>query len=94
MIQTALFQEETKFEKYDRENPHLYEAFIKYSLELKRLGRRYYGAKKIAEDLRHNTTLSGNDEFKINNTYVSYFARKAMNEYTELEGFFRIRKSK
>lgn len=80
------------FQKYDDENPHIYEAFRRFALQAIGYGRKYYGAKSIMERVRWNTMEEGNDDFKINNNYTAYYARKFENEFPQHKGFFRKRK--
>lgn len=75
------------------ENGHIYRAFVEKALALKRRGKQRYGAKAIAEVIRYETTLAqrGEQEFKLNNNYVSGLARLAMTLNPQLDGFFQVR---
>ena len=79
------------FNKYDQENPAIWELFQKYTLEAKEKGFKNYSANGIFEIIRWHTKESGNDSFKINNNYRPDYARKMMNYYPVLNGFFRLR---
>ena len=76
-----------------RENGHIYRAFVDRAKQMRRAGRKHYGAKGIAEVIRWDTNLTqrGEPELKLNNNYVSGLARLAMTENEELRGFFRTR---
>jgi hypothetical protein len=83
-----------KFFTYDQENPDIWKAFEKFSLEAASKGRKYIGAKMIYERIRWYTQIEAKTGFKINNNYTSYYARKFQEEYPQLEGLFRTRKLK
>lgn len=82
------------FPAYHAENPHIYEAFKKYTFQLINAGRKNIGSKLIIERLRWDTLITGNDDFKINNNYAPFYSRLFMNEFPEHLGFFRQRESK
>ena len=81
----------TNFEFYDKQNPHIWDLFVKYSFQAKNKGFKNYSSKSIFEIIRWHTKASGNDGFKINNNYTPFYARKIMKCYPEFEGFFRLR---
>jgi hypothetical protein len=82
------------FEKYDKENPEIWDLFVKYAFEAKNKGFEHYSANGIFEVIRWHTKAHGNDGFKVNNTYRPDYSRKIMNLYPEFDGFFRIRETK
>lgn len=82
------------FITYHKENPQVYEGFVRYAKELKASGREHYGAKGIMEKLRYETAIQGGDEFKINNSYSSCYGRLASFDHPELRGFFEFRQSR
>jgi hypothetical protein len=85
---------DTNFPQYHLENPHIYDAFKRYTWELIRAGRKYSGAQAIIERMRWDSWISGNDAFKINNDYAALYSRMFENEYPSYKDFFRKRKSK
>ena len=80
-----------KFNKFHEENPHVFEAFVRITLAGIQRGKKNAGAKLIIEVLRWETPITGNDEFKINNNYASYYARKFMSLHPEYKNFFRLK---
>lgn len=82
-----------KFCKYHEENPQIYSAFKEYALRAVRF-KQHFGSKAIFEVIRWNSAVSGNDGFKVNNNYTSFYARLFELEYPRYEGFFIKRKSK
>jgi hypothetical protein len=79
------------FEKYDNENPQVWEGFKKYAFEAKKKGFKNYSANGIFEILRWHTPITGNDQYKISNNYKPDYARKMMDIYPDFEGFFRTK---
>ena len=82
------------FKKYDKENPHVWQGFVKFAKEAKSKGFKNYSANGIFEILRWHTGVNGNDQFKISNNYRPDYARKMMEVYPEFEGFFRVKQLK
>jgi hypothetical protein len=81
-----------RFEAYDRANPAVYALFRRFACEMRAAGRARYGSKGVLERIRWHVHLeaSGGD-FKINNDYSPYFARKLMAEDETFRGFFEVR---
>lgn len=85
-----------RFHEYDRENPHIYQLFIKYARMVKDTGFNKFSAKAIFERLRWHVMFETHDiePFKLNNSYTAFYARKAIKDYPEFDGFFETRKKK
>ena len=79
------------FLQYDQENKEIYEAFKDITMQYIKQNYKHIGAKNVCEIIRWQTMISGNDEFKINNNYVSGYARKFEKEFPQFEGLFRKR---
>lgn len=82
------------FKKYDSENPHIWNEFVKYAKQAKARGFKNYSVNGIFEIIRWHTAVSGNDTFKINDRYRPDYARKMMETYPAFAGFFRVRQLK
>lgn len=83
---------QARFEKFDAENPSIRRLFIQYANEALKAGRRRIGAKAIAERIRWQAMVeTWGDEFKINNNYVSRYARAVAQQRPELAGLFETR---
>jgi hypothetical protein len=84
---------EQKFEIYHSENPHVYDMFIRYGRMALSRGFTRFSAKAIFERLRWYYQFETKDEqdFKLNNSFTAYYARKAIKEFPEFEGFFELR---
>ena len=82
-------------ETYDQENPEVWLEFQTLALQLIERGVRHYGAKAIFEVLRYHRTLETADpEYKINNNYTSYYARKFIRRHPRHSDFFEVRRSR
>lgn len=84
----------TKLKWWDwhKQNPAVYELFVKYTKEAINAGHEHYGAKGVIERIRWHTSVeTGGDIFKINNNWAPFYARLFMVDYPEHDGFFRLR---
>lgn len=79
------------FPKYDQENPQVYEGFKKVAFNLINRGYKRLSSKFICEIVRYQTMISGNDGFKINNSYTADYARKFEKENPQFAGYFSKR---
>jgi len=98
---TTLFDIDTRsalqkaFEQFDKDNPHVWNLFVQFAFRAIRKGFNHYGAKTIFEAIRYHSDIVTKDkDFKLNNDYTAYYARKFEREYPEHRGFFRMRKVK
>ena len=84
---------EERFLEFDKNNPQAYKMFKKFVFDAIKKGRQHYGANGIIELIRWHTFLDTNDhDYKINNNWGAYYARKFENEYPQYKGFFRSRR--
>jgi len=90
----ALSEGQTKFEKYHRENPEIWEAFKELTFQLIKAGRKHYSADGILHAIRFNTAIRGSNERKIDNNYSSYYSRLFTGNFPEHKDFFEQRKLK
>ena len=81
-----------RFETWIAANPGFWRAFVGLCLQMKQRGMRQWGAKAAVEVLRYAAYVQTvGDGFKIQNSFTSRLARKAMKEVPELKGFFSCR---
>lgn len=95
--QTELFFgiSDLTFPEYHQENPQIYQAFRKYTLQAIRKGHKNLSAEFIFNVIRWKTGVGVvADKYKVNNNYKAFYSRLFMNENPEYKGFFRTRKSK
>jgi hypothetical protein len=79
------------FKKYHEENSQIYTEFKRLAFQLINRGYKHIGAKQIFEVIRWQTMISGNDGYKLNNSYTSDYARLFEKEHPAYEGIFRKR---
>jgi hypothetical protein len=83
-----------RFRAFDKANPGVYRLIIKIALDLKAAGFKRAGMKLIFERIRWLYSIQTRGEsYKLNNNDTAFYARKAMKEYRELDGFFETRNS-
>ena len=81
--------------EYHLENPEIFVAFEKFTLEAIKSGRTYFGSKAIIERVRWYTAVEAKkDTFKINNNIAPFLSRLFEKKYPEYKGFFRKRISR
>ena len=82
------------FEKFDAENPQVWNAFKAVTLRVISSGFEHYGAKAVWEYIRFNFAMKTRGEFNLNNNYTALYARKFEAEFPQHKGFFELRKRK
>ena len=81
-----------KWWEWHKENPHVWELFVKFTLEAINAGRTHYSSKAVFERIRWHTEIeTRGDIFKIGNNHTAYYARYFHHCYPKHDGFFRIR---
>jgi hypothetical protein len=83
-----------QFQKYNEQNPKVYELFCKFTNQVINKGFKNFSAESIINQIRWFTSIetTGNS-FKINNDLKPYYARQFMKDNPQYEGFFRTRAS-
>lgn len=86
-------EREQMAERYLRENPTVYRKFCTFTWQLINAGEKRIGAKMIAERLRWDsiTTKSSTDPYAVNNSYVSFMARRFMRDNPQVGQVFETR---
>jgi hypothetical protein len=86
---------EAEFDKFHSENPQVYELFKRFTFEAIKKGHSCYSADAILHRVRWETSIMTTDqEFKINNNHVAFYARLFMDDNPEYAGFFETRHRK
>ena len=81
-----------KFEKYHKENPHVFEMFKSFAFDAINSGVKALSAQLIIERMRWESMLKTTGErYKINNNYPPYYSRLFMEEFPEYENYFTTR---
>lgn len=83
------------FERFHKDNPHIYPLFKKFAMQAREAGRRYFGARMIIERIRWYVAVETKTaDFKINNDCSARYARMMIEELPEFGQFFRLRRLK
>ena len=78
------------FELYDADHPDIWEMFKKFSLQIA-AKRQYFSAKCVFHRVRWETAIGNTGDFKIDDGWISHYARKFAKEYPEHENLFEFR---
>lgn len=82
-----------RFERFHRNNPHVYAALVRLAREAKAVGHRKIGIKMLVEVARWQLSMrTVGEEFKIPNDYTAHYARMIMEREADLDGMFELRK--
>lgn len=67
------------------------QAYAKFSVQALLVAQKvsHYGAKAIAEYIRHHERFVGGRDFKLPNNVIAYMARRFMREHPEHASFFK-----
>lgn len=82
-----------KFKQFHAENPQIYEAFKRFSFEIKGLGRTRYSHWAVANRVRwhFNTQIQGEYDFKLSNDFITIYARLLVWNCPEFTDFFTLK---
>lgn len=85
-----------QFEKFDSQHPEIYDEFVRRVDQLWNRGIRKYSSDSLLHIIRFHTVLDGRDteQYKINNNYSAFYARKYIKQFPHREGFFATRQQK
>ena len=79
---------------FHRQHPEVWDLFCRFTFEMIDRGFKNYSAQHgIFARIRWEMDAGSNgaDQFKINNNYSAFYARRFMKMYPKHEGFFRTR---
>jgi hypothetical protein len=80
-----------EFDRFDEENPEVWSLFCQFAQQAINAGRTQLSASLITERIRWETTVVTNGDFKINNNYRAYYARKFAAQFPQYADYFRFR---
>lgn len=83
-----------KAERYINENRKVYQMFCHFTWEAVMAGKTRIGARMVWERMRWESEVRGNDDYKLNNNYVPFFARRFQSDYPEAGTIFNTRGGK
>ena len=80
-------------QKFHDEHPEVWRLFVKFTFQ--KIGQSFknFGARAVWERVRWETPMGadGKTQFKVNDHYHTFYARRFMSMYPEHKGFFRLR---
>ena len=85
----------SRFNKFDNENPQVYELFQKFTFMAIKRGHNRLSAWMIANRIRWETSIETfGEDYKISNDFIALYARKFMRDHPQYDGFFRTKEMK
>jgi len=83
-----------KFDKFHADNPYVWELFKRFTFEAINKGYDNFSVALVAERIRWETLIETSDtDFKLNNNYKAFYARKFHKVFPKYDGIFRTRTS-
>lgn len=79
------------FEKFDDENPHIYDMIVRFTQDIQHSGRRKTSISLIIERIRwevYTSTTTQDVDFKISNDFRSRYVRKLVEDHPEFREMF------
>ena len=77
------------FLAFHRDNPQIYELFVKFASEVAR-NRSRFGSRAILERIRWETNINSNHKtLKIPNAYSAYYSRLFEIDHPRFDGMFQ-----
>ena len=87
-------QLELAFNKFDMDNPNVWEMFLRFTDQLVSRGYKRLSASLVTERIRWETTIvTRGSAFKICNNHRAYYARKWNNAFQHGEARFITRQT-
>lgn len=85
---------QARFEKFDAENPQVWERLTELMWEVHLQGIERWSVKAAFEVMRYESIRTNGQDFKLPNDYTSRYARKLLEHYPHFEGFIETRELK
>ena len=81
---------------FHAEHPEVWEMFERFTMQLIAAGRDHFGAKAVWERMRWETAVNPayGEDYKLNNNYHAFYARRFARVHPKHADFFRFRKQK
>ena len=78
------------FEEFHDNHPEIYQMFELFALQAARY-RDKYSAKSIFHRIRWETMVGGKDDYKIDDGWISHYARLFLEKHPKHSMFFETR---
>lgn len=102
MIQKKISLSENRLEEmreqvssFHNKHPEVWNLFVRFTMEKISCGFKHYSARGIFHRIRWETeepSYQAGKEFKLNDHYSPFYARRFHRIYPQHDGFFRTRK--
>lgn len=85
-----------RFNTFDRDNPHIYRLFCKYTWDAINAGRQKLSHWMVINRIRWDADVLTETEesYKISNDFIALYARKFMEDNPKYTGIFTIKQMK
>jgi hypothetical protein len=81
-------------EAFHKANPFVFDALVNLSLSMRGQGHSKWSINGAFEVLRWQWSMhTTGDEFRLNNNFRAFYARKMMSDVPALDGFFETRQA-
>lgn len=84
-------EEHPSFLAYHEANPEIYEMFKHFTFQLIGRGHQHFGPQAVMARVRFETAVSGLGQYKIDDRYVCYYARRFAHDFPQHAEFYRQR---
>jgi len=86
------------FNEYHKNHPEIYDLFVKFT-NMATQRKKYYSAKAIFHRIRWESMISSDThqllgDYKIDDGWISHYARMFMDDFPQHQGFFQTRDRK
>jgi hypothetical protein len=84
-----------QFKRFNKEHPEVWKLFVRFTKDRIAQGFEHYSSDAICHRVRWETdqpTYDKDKEFKLNNNFTAFYARRFHRRYPEHDGFFRTRR--
>ena len=82
-----------QFINFHKQNPNVYNLFKRFTKQAINAGHTHLSSEMIINRIRWETSITTNEEYKINNIYKPYYSRMFMNDFPKYNKIFRMRTS-
>ena len=93
MVDSRLEEMRLQTWEFHKKHPEVWSLFVRFTFEIINRGFQNYSVNAIFERIRWEKDIGGDgiNQFKLNNNYTAFYARKFMDMFPEHKGFFRTR---
>ena len=78
------------FNEFHTNNPEIYNLFVKFT-NMATQRKQYYSAKAVFHRIRWESMVTGEGDYKIDDGWISHYARKFMDDFPQHSGFFKTK---